>query len=92
KVGRVLLTQHQLPQVRSSVVQRTRVFEDCLDIYTQFRRQLGAWTLGYPQHLDLEQVTVFLDNLDQMEAFARHALKNRSTITPVEERSGRQLF
>jgi hypothetical protein len=92
KVGRALLTQHQLPQVRSSVVQRTRVFEDCLDIYTQFRRQLGAWTLGYPQHLDLEQVTLFLDNLDQMESFARHALKNRSTITPVEERSGRQLF
>jgi hypothetical protein len=92
KVGRALLTQHQLPQVRSSVGQRNRIFEDCQAIYTQFRRQLGAWTLGYPQHLDLEQVTVFLDNLDQMEAFARHALKNRSTITPVEERSGRQLF
>ncbi|WP_223458727.1 dermonecrotic toxin domain-containing protein [Pseudomonas sp. GL-RE-19] len=92
KVGRALLTQHQLPQVRSNVGQRNRVFEDCQAIYTQFRRQLGAWTLGYPQHLDLEQVTVFLDNLDQMEAFARHALKNRSIITPVEERSGRQLF
>lgn len=92
KVGRALQTQYELPRVRSNIGQRKKVFEDCLAIYTQFRRQLGAWTLGYPQHLDLEQVTVFLDNLDQMEAFARHALKNRSSITPVEERPGRQLF
>lgn len=92
KVGRALLTQHHLPQVRSSVVQRTRVFEDCLDIYTQFRRQLGAWTLGYPQHLDLEQVTLFLDNLDQMETFARNAISNRSATPPPTKSTGKQLF
>ncbi|WP_347910843.1 DUF6543 domain-containing protein [Pseudomonas grandcourensis] len=92
KVGRALLTQHHLPQVSASVSQRNKVLEDCLATYTGFRRQLGAWTLGYPQHLDLEQVTAFLDNLDRVEDFARHAIKTRPSVVPKEGRPGQQLF
>ncbi|AZO86290.1 hypothetical protein BOO89_22720 [Stutzerimonas stutzeri] len=92
KVGRALLTQHQLPQVSASVSQRSKVLEDCLASYTEFRRQLGAWTLGYPQHLDLEQVTAFLDNLDKVEEFARRAIKTRPSVVPKEGRPGQQLF
>ncbi|WP_353742185.1 DUF6543 domain-containing protein [Pseudomonas fluorescens] len=92
KVGRVLFTQYQLPQVRSNIGQRNRVFEECLTTYREFRRQLGAWTLGYPQHLDMEQVRAFLDDLDQMEALARHAIGNRSAAPPPTKSTGKQLF
>ncbi|MDF9777082.1 dermonecrotic toxin domain-containing protein [Pseudomonas baetica] len=92
KVGRALLTQHHLPQVSATVSQRNKVLEDCLATYSEFRRQLGAWTLGYSQHLDLEQVTAFLDNLDKVEDFARHAIKTRPSVVPKEGRPGQQLF
>ncbi|MGH8376774.1 MAG: dermonecrotic toxin domain-containing protein, partial [Pseudomonas sp.] len=92
KVGRALLAQHYLPQVSASVSQRNKVLEDCLVTYTGFRRQLDAWTLGYPQHLDLEQVTAFLDNLDKVEDFARHAIRTRPSVVPRGGRPGQQLF
>ncbi|POF42871.1 hypothetical protein B0D71_08205 [Pseudomonas laurylsulfativorans] len=92
KVGRALLTQHQLPHVSASVSQRNKVLEDCLATYTEFRRQLGAWSLGYPQHLDLEHVTAFLDNLDKVEDFARQAIRTRPSVVPKEGRPGQQLF
>lgn len=92
KVGRALLTQHHLPQVSATVSQRNKVLEDCLATYVEFRRQLGAWTLSYSQHLDLEQVTEFLDNLDKVEDFARHAIKTRPSVVPKEGRPGQQLF
>ncbi|WP_338584965.1 DUF6543 domain-containing protein [Pseudomonas sp. MAG733B] len=92
KVGRALLTQHQLPEVRASFSQRNKVLEDCLATYAEFRRQLSAWALGYPQHLDLPEVAVFLDNLEKVEEFARHAIKHRPSHTPNEGRSGKQLF
>jgi hypothetical protein len=92
KVNRALLTQHELPQVSASVSQRNKVLEDCLATYAEVRRQLGAWTLGYPQHLDLEQVTAFLGNLDKFEDFARNAIKTRTPVVPKQGRPGQQLF
>ena len=92
QVGRVLFTQHNLPQVRASLAQRNRVFDDCLATYTDFRRNLNAWTLGYPQHLDLEQVAPFLENLAKVEELARNALRNRTAITPTEGTTGKKLF
>ncbi|VVQ23464.1 hypothetical protein PS934_05502 [Pseudomonas fluorescens] len=92
KVGRALLAQHHLPQVSASASQRNKVLEDCLATYIGFRRQLDAWTLGYPQHLDLEQVTAFLESLDRVEDFARNAIKTRPSVVPKEGRPGQQLF
>jgi hypothetical protein len=92
KVGRAMLTQHHLPEVHATFTQRNKVLEDCLATYTEFRRNLGAWSLGYPQHLDLEQVAAFLDDLEKVEAFARHAIKVRPTRAPKAGRSGHQLF
>lgn len=92
KVGRTLLTQHHLPDVSASFSQRNKVLEDCLATYAEFRRNLGAWTLGYPQHLDLEQVAVFLDNLEKVEESARNAIKNRPAQASKANRSGKQLF
>jgi hypothetical protein len=91
KVGRALLTQHHLPDVQASLAQRNRVIEDCLDTYAGFRRQLNAWTLGYPQHLDLEQVKAFLDGLTKVEQHARQAIRQRPAIKP-KEAGGKQLF
>lgn len=92
KMGRTLLTQHQLPEVHSSVAQRNKILEDCLTTYAEFRRNLQAWTLGYPQHLDLEQIAIFLDNLQQVEDVARNAIKHRTRAAPAEGRSSKQLF
>ncbi|MFJ2282359.1 dermonecrotic toxin domain-containing protein [Pseudomonas sp. NPDC087803] len=91
KVGRALLTQHHLPEVSASLAQRNRVIEECLHIYAGFRRQLNAWTLGYPQHLDLGEVTAFLDGLTTVETHARQAIKQRPPIKP-KEAGGKQLF
>lgn len=91
-VGRALLTQQHLPEVSANVSQRNRVLEDCLAHYAGFRRNLNTWTLSYPQHLDLEQVREFLDNLATVEEFARNAIKHRATITTKGGRSGKQLF
>ncbi|QAX86687.1 hypothetical protein C2E19_23810 [Pseudomonas sp. DTU12.3] len=91
KVGRALLTQHHLPEVHASLAQRNRVIEDCLEIYAGFRRQLNAWSLGYPQHLDLEEVKAFLDGLTKVEQHARQAIKQRPAIKP-KEAGGKQLF
>ena len=91
KVGRTLLTQHYLPEVQASAAQRNRVLEECLETYAGFRRQLNAWRIGYPQHLDLEQVTPFLDGLSKIEAHARQAIKSRQPIKPKAS-GNRQLF
>ncbi|MCU1749580.1 dermonecrotic toxin domain-containing protein [Pseudomonas sp. 6D_7.1_Bac1] len=92
KVGRALFTQHNLAQVRASMTQRNKVLEDCLTLYAEFRRHLNAWTLGYPQHLDLEQITPFLDHLAKVEDFARHAIKSRASVAPTEGGTGKKLF
>jgi hypothetical protein len=92
KLGRTLLTQHHLPEVSASFSQRNKVLEDCLATYAEFRRNLDAWTLGYPQHLDLEQVAVFLDSLEKVEESARNAIKNRPAPATDTKRSGKQLF
>ena len=92
KVGRALLTQHQLPEVQATFTQRNKVLEDCLATYAEFRRHLGAWSLGYPQHLDLKQVTAFLDNLAKVEASARHAIKTRPSNTAKTRSAAKQLF
>ena len=92
KVGRTLLTQHQLPEVRATFTQRNKVLEDCLATYAEFRRNLGVWSLGYPQHLDLEQLTAFLDNLANVEAAARHAIKTRPSNSAKAGSAAKQLF
>ncbi|WP_454866755.1 dermonecrotic toxin domain-containing protein [Pseudomonas lini] len=92
QVGRALFTQHNLSEVRASLTQRNRVFEDCLATYAEFRRNLNAWTLGYPQHLDLEQLAPFLDSLAKVEEYARNALGRRTSITPTEGTTGKKLF
>jgi len=92
KVERALITQHRLPEVRANLPQRNKVLEDCIDAYAQFRRHLNAWSVGYAQHLDLEQVTVFLDYLSKMEERARHAIKTRPAALPKEGKTARKLF
>ncbi|UVK97753.1 dermonecrotic toxin domain-containing protein [Pseudomonas sp. B21-048] len=92
EVGRALFTQHNLPEVRASLTQRHRIFENCLATYAEFRRNLNAWTLTYPQHLDLEQLAPFLDSLAKIEEYARNALRHRASITPTEGKTGKKLF
>ncbi|MGX0888367.1 hypothetical protein AB7M22_000375 [Pseudomonas sp. ADAK2 TE3594] len=92
KVDRAMITQHNLPTVHANVTQRHRVLKDCLETYSKFRRNLNAWVLGYPQHLDKEQVTQFLDNLANLETSAQKVLGNRASTSPNEAASGKKFF
>ncbi|WP_223570239.1 dermonecrotic toxin domain-containing protein [Pseudomonas sp. BF-R-26] len=92
KVDRAMVTQHNLPTVHANVTQRHRVLKDCLETYSKFRRDLNAWVLGYPQHLDKEQVTRFLDNLANLETSAQKVLGNRTSTSPNEVASGKKFF
>ncbi|WP_448725086.1 dermonecrotic toxin domain-containing protein [Pseudomonas farris] len=92
KVDRAMVTQHNLPTVHANVTQRHRVLKDCLETYSRFRRDLNAWVLGYPQHLDKEQVTRFLDNLANLETSAQKVLGNRASTSPNEVASGKKFF
>ncbi|MHA3736503.1 hypothetical protein ACXR0M_12600 [Pseudomonas sp. Eth.TT006] len=92
EIGRAMFTQHNLTSVKANPTQRVRVLEDCLTIYTQFRRGLNAWTLGYPQHLDFEHVAPFLDHLARLEEHARYALRNRTVSPAGQPASDKRLF
>ncbi len=92
KVDRAMVTQHNLPTVHANVTQRHRVLKDCLETYSRFRRDLNAWVLGYPQHLDKEQVTRFLNNLANLETSAQKVLGNRASTSPNEVASGKKFF
>jgi hypothetical protein len=92
KVGNTLLRHHHLAEVEASLVQRHRVLEDSLETYAEFRRTLNAWKLGYPQHLDLEQLQPFLDGLAKVEEQARQAIRLRPPNKPAAGPITRRLF
>ncbi|WP_085655971.1 dermonecrotic toxin domain-containing protein [Pseudomonas sp. B11(2017)] len=92
EVGRTLYVQHNLPQVQASQAQRRQILEAALTAYTEFRRRLNAWRLGYPQHLDLEHLSAFLEQLTQIEHSTRNALRNVTPVVPAERAPGKRLF
>ncbi|MBV4456884.1 hypothetical protein KVG96_02850 [Pseudomonas sp. COR58] len=92
EVGRTLYVQHNLPQVQASQAQRRQILEEALTAYGAFRRNLNAWRLGYPQHLDLAHLSAFLDELANIEHSTRNALRNVTPVTPAERAPGKKLF
>jgi hypothetical protein len=83
RIDRVLATQHSLHQVNARPAERTRILEECLAAYDQFRKELTAWTASYPQHFDLTYVPLLLDSMEKTAVRARQAMKPTSDSRPV---------
>ncbi|WP_415773440.1 dermonecrotic toxin domain-containing protein [Pseudomonas sp. LB3P38] len=74
RVDRALFSQYSLPDVSATKTQRNQILQDCIEQYTQFRRDMNAWTASYPQHFYLEVVPPLLGGIEKMAERARKAI------------------
>ncbi|MGE8187294.1 hypothetical protein [Pseudomonas sp. NPDC086278] len=91
KVDRALFTQFSLPEVSLSKAQRNRILLDCLELYSQFRREMKVWTSSYPQHFYLDAVEPLLTGIDKMAERARKGIELPTAATPAG-RSDKKVF
>ncbi|WP_332766277.1 dermonecrotic toxin domain-containing protein [Pseudomonas koreensis] len=67
-------TQYDLPNIQTTAQNRSRMLEECLDVYTRFRRQMTIWRTAYPEHFHQDTVEPLLDGLEQMAGRARRGV------------------
>ncbi|QRK83286.1 hypothetical protein JN757_22505 [Pseudomonas granadensis] len=67
-------TQYDLPNIQTTAQNRSRMLEECLDVYTRFRRQMTIWMADYPEHFHLDVIEPLLDGLEQMAGRARRGV------------------
>lgn len=91
KVDRALFTQYSLPEVSATKLQRNRILQECLDHYTQFRRDMKVWTTSYPQHFHLDAVAPLMAGIDKMAERARRGIELQTPAAPVG-RSNKKVF
>jgi hypothetical protein len=87
KVDRALFTQHNLPGVTATRAQRNQILQECLDLYSEFRRNMNAWTASYPQHFHLDAVAPLLEGIEKMAERARKAIDQPAPASPAGQRS-----
>ncbi|MHC8318004.1 dermonecrotic toxin domain-containing protein [Pseudomonas sp. LB3P31] len=88
---RALLAQFGLAETNATRAQRTRILEDCLVVYTQFRRGMQAWTSGYPQHFHMEVVDPLLMNIEKLSERARKGIAKPASQRPAGH-SNKKIF
>jgi len=74
QVRQAVTTQYKLPNIQATAQERSRMLEQCLDVYTRFRRQLTVWKTDYPEHFHLDTIEPLLDGLEQMAGRARRGV------------------
>ncbi|MFG6205442.1 dermonecrotic toxin domain-containing protein [Pseudomonas retamae] len=67
-------TQNDLPNIQTTAQNRSRMLEQCLDVYTRFRRQMTIWRTAYPEHFHQDTLEPLLDGLEQMAGRARRGV------------------
>lgn len=90
-VDRALFTQHSLAEINATRAQRNQILQDCLDIYTKFRRGMRAWTASYPQHFHLEVVDPLLANIEKLAERARKGIARPAADKPAGS-SNKKIF
>lgn len=83
KVDRALYTQDSLPEVSVTREQRNQIFQDCITLYTQFRREMRIWTTSYPQHFHMEAVEPLLSGIEKMTEWARKGIDQPAPTPPA---------
>ncbi|MBV4485307.1 hypothetical protein HU727_006875 [Pseudomonas sp. SWRI153] len=91
KVDRALFTQYSLPEVSATKPQRNRILQECIEHYTQFRRDMKVWTTSYPQHFHLDAVAPLIEGIEKMEKRARKSIDLPSPPAPVG-RGNKKVF
>ncbi|MFH0021380.1 dermonecrotic toxin domain-containing protein [Pseudomonas fluorescens] len=74
QVRQAVTTQYDLPNLQTSAQNRSLMLEQCLDVYTRFRRQMTIWMTDYPEHFHLDVSEPLLDGLEQMASHARRGV------------------
>ncbi|KJZ43517.1 hypothetical protein [Pseudomonas fluorescens] len=87
KVDRAVFTQYSLPEVTATRAQRNQMLQECLDLYSEFRRKMNAWTASYPQHFHLDAVAPLLEGIEKMAERARKAIDQPAPASPAGQRS-----
>lgn len=77
RVDRSLFIQYSLPEVSATRAQRNQILQDCIDIYTQWRRELRVWTTSYPQHFHMDTVEPLMTGLERMAERARKGMNEQ---------------
>jgi hypothetical protein len=80
---RALLNQHSLLEINAPRAQRIQILQECLDIYTQYRLGMRAWTASYPQHFHLDAVEPLLANIEKLAERARKNIGKPSADKPT---------
>ncbi|WP_223458259.1 MULTISPECIES: dermonecrotic toxin domain-containing protein [unclassified Pseudomonas] len=83
KVDRALYTQDSLPEVSVTREQRNQILQDCITLYTQFRREMKIWTTSYPQHFHMEAVEPLLSGIEKMTEWARKGIDQPAPAAPA---------
>lgn len=66
-----LTTHYTLTKTATTVSQRTRILNECMEAYERFSLSLKTLSAGYPQHFDLDHLPSLLLNLERMTELAR---------------------
>jgi hypothetical protein len=82
-----LFTQYSLPEVTATRAQRNQILQESLDLYSEFRRNMSAWTTSYPQHFHLDAVAPLLEGIEKMAERARKAIGQPAPAPPAGQRS-----
>ena len=97
EVNRVYLDAHlalnthfALTKTPTTVSQRTRILNECIDAYTRFSLSAKTLSAGYPQHFDLENLDALLQNLERMRELAHERIGTAFPVRrpPSGERQG----
>ncbi|MHC8307137.1 dermonecrotic toxin domain-containing protein [Pseudomonas sp. PB3P13] len=85
RVDRALYMQDSLPEVSVTREQRNQILQNCITLYTQFRREMKVWTTSYPQHFHMDAVEPLLNGIDKMSERARKAIDHPALSAPAGE-------
>ncbi|MGJ7516951.1 dermonecrotic toxin domain-containing protein [Pseudomonas baetica] len=83
RIDRGMFTQYSLPEAHATKAQRNQILQECIESYSEFRRQMNVWTASYPQHFHLETVPPLMDGIEKMAERARKAIDLPAPAAPA---------
>ncbi len=86
-VDLALYTQHNLPNIIASPAERSRILQNCLNLYSRFRLEMTIWTTNYPQHFHLDVVEPLLSGIERLGDRARRGIID----PPAPRRTGQAV-
>ncbi|VVO84229.1 hypothetical protein PS874_01831 [Pseudomonas fluorescens] len=91
KFEEAVFTHYDLPEVRATRRERERMLRDCLTVYTQFHRELQAWSTSFPQHFHLEAIDPLLTTINKLAERAREGIAKPTVAKPIRQ-STKKIF